>query len=341
MVKTLKKLFSRAEGYVFLIILALSVVIQLKSGLFFANNNLVDIGRSMIVPLIYALCAYMAFVSTGPDVSFPLIAALSSYIATMITIKTGYNGPVIVVFLIAAAMGMLMGAVNGIIIVKFRFPSLIVTLATSSIYSGILFGVFEAERTDLPENMYNYGKQSLFSVKNEATGLGSTMPTTFLIVVGLYIAAYLILNHTMAGRGVFALGGDEISAKRAGFNTDLIRFSVFTINGGLAAVAGVCYTVMSLRYLPTEFAGAEMVVIAAVILGGTRMTGGFGTLIGCILGTLLLTMVTNSLILVGIPVYYQKVVIGAFIVLGTALSASSGRKSRIKSQKQKGAVKNA
>ncbi len=81
---------------------------------------------------------------------------------------------------------------------------------------------------------------------------------------------------------------------------------IFVVNGALAAIAGICYTVMSQKYLPAELQAAEMIVIAAVILGGTRLTGGVGTLTGCVLGTLLLTMVTNSLILVGIPVYYKK-----------------------------------
>lgn len=323
----------------FIIIVVLSLLIQLRSGLFFTNNNIVDILRSMIVPLIYALCAYLAFVSTGPDVSFPLIAALSGYLATQITISTGYDGPIIVVFLIAIVFGVLMGAINGLIIVLFKFPSLIVTLATSSMFTGILFGVFEASRMDLPENMLNFGRAALLSVKNEETGLGSTLPVTFLIVVGLYILAYLILNKTLIGRSVFAVGGDEVSAERAGFHVKRIRFGVFAVNGGLAAVAGMCYTVMNLKYLPGEFSGAEMVVIAAVILGGTRMTGGFGTLTGCILGTLLLTMVTNSLILVGIPVYYQKICVGAIIVLGTAMSAFSARRktrTRIMAEAAKG-----
>ncbi len=324
--KEIKRLVARPEGYVFILIMIMSLVIQFRSGLFFANNNIVDIMRSMIVPLIYALCAYLAFISTGPDVSFPLIAALSSYLATEITLQMGYEGPVILSFLIAVVFGLLMGAVNGVIIVKFKFPSLIVTLATSAMYNGILFGVFEAGRMDLPQNLYDFGKASLLTVKNAQTGLGSTLPMTFLIVVGLYIAAYLVLNKTMVGRGVFALGGDEVSASRAGFKTDLIRFGVFTVNGALAAVAGMCYTAMSLKYLPGEFAGAEMVVIAAIILGGTRMSGGVGTLTGCVLGTLLLVMVTNSLILVGIPVYYQKIFVGAIIVAGTAMSAMSGSK---------------
>jgi Ribose/xylose/arabinose/galactoside ABC-type transport systems, permease components len=222
--------------------------------------------------------------------------------------------------------------------VKFHFPSLIVTLATSAIFSGILFGVFEAGRTDLPDTLYNFGQSALLSVKNPQSGLGSTLPSAFLVMIGLYVLVYLVLNHTMVGRGVFALGGDEISAERAGFNTKLIRFGVFTASGALAAIAGVCYTAMSLRYAPAEYAGGEMVVIAAVILGGTRMSGGVGTLTGCLLGTLLLTMVTNSLILVGIPVYFQKMFIGLFIIAGTAISALSSQKKGATKTKKKGAT---
>ncbi len=329
-----KSVAGRAEFYVFVIIAALSIIIEARSGLFLTSNNLVDLLRSLITPLIYALCAYLSFVSTGPDASFPLIAALSSYLTTAITLNIGYQGPVIVAFLIAVFFGALMGAVNGWLIVKFRFPSLIITLATSSVFSGILFGMFNAGRMELPANMYAFGKSMLFSVKDKTTGLGSNLPAAFLIMVLLYIAAYFILNYTMAGRSVFALGGDEVSAERAGFNCRRIRFWIFVINGGLAAVGGMCYTIMALRYLPTEFAGTEMVVIAAVILGGTRMTGGDGTLTGCVLGTLLLTMVTNSLILVGIPIYFQKAFIGAIIVIGTAVSAMSSRKKVQRSKEE-------
>ena len=339
MKKQMNKFVKQTEFWVFLIVLILSVIIQARSGAFFANNNLVDIARSMICPSIYAICALLAFVSTGPDVSFPLIAALSSYIAIIITYKTNYNGPWFVVFLIAMFFGAIMGALNGFIIVKYKFPSLIVTLGTSAIFSGILLGAFEAERMDLPETLQRFGKMTLLTVKNEKTGLGSSLPMTFLILIALYIIAYLILNYTMVGRGVYAVGGDEVSAERAGFNINKIRFGIFVINGMIAAIAGLSYAVMSMRYLPTEYAGGEMVVIAAIILGGTRLTGGVGTLKGCILGTLLLTMVTNSLILVGIPVYWQKVFIGAIIIIGTAIPAlqiyfGKGKKKEAKAGKE-------
>ena len=318
--KKLKKITKRSEFYVFVIILILSFVIQLRSGQFYTNNNIVDIARSMIVPLIYALCAFLAFISTGPDVSFPLIAALSSYLAIQLAFKTGYNGPWIVIFLVGMVFGAIMGAVNGFIIVKYKFPSLIVTLGTSSIFSGLLLGAFEAQRLDLPEPLANFGSKILLSVKNATTGLGAALPMTFLIVVVLYIIAYLVLNYTMVGRGVFAIGGDEISAERAGFNVKGIRFGIFVINGMLAAICGLTYAVNSMRYLPTEYSGAEMNVIAAIILGGTRMNGGVGSLTGCVLGTLLLTMVTNSLILLGVNVYWQRAFIGAIIIIGTAIT---------------------
>lgn len=336
--KFFKKMIKQTEFYVFLIIIVLALVIQARSGLFFTNNNIVDLLRSMIVPSMYAICALLAFVSTGPDVSFPLIAALSSYLALIITNNLGLEGtPWFVTFIIGIFFGCIMGALNGLIIVRYNFPSLIVTLGTSSLFSGILLGAFEAERMNLPKNLGTFGKASLVTVKNAKSGLGSTLPMTFLLMIVLYIIAYLVLNKTIVGRGVYAVGGDEVSAERAGFNVKGIRFGIFVVNGGIAAVAGLSYAVISMRYLPTEYAGGEMIVIAAIILGGTRMTGGIGTLKGCLLGTLLLTMVSNSLILLGISVYWQKVFIGAIIIVGTAVSAvqiHAGRKVKTRRKKE-------
>lgn len=323
-----KKISKRSEFYVFLIILILGLVIQFRTGLFFTNNNIVDLLRSIIVPSIYALCALLAFVSTGPDVSFPLVAALSSFLSITVVTKFNIGGPWFIPYLIGVFFGACMGALNGFIIVKYKFNSLIVTLGTSSIFSGILLGVFEAGRTELSDSLKGFAGASLLTVKNAKTGLGSTLPMVFLIMIVLYIIAYFVLNHTMVGRGIYAIGGDEVSAERAGFNVERIRFGVFVVNGMLAAIAGLSYAVISKLCQPTEYAGSEMTVIAAIILGGTRLTGGVGTLKGCILGTLLLTMVTNSLILIGIPVVWQKVFIGAIIIIGTGISAMQAHNSK-------------
>ena len=317
--KKVRSMLHQTEFYVFCIIIAFALIIQMRSGQFFTSNNLMDLVRSMIVPGIYAICALLSFVSTGADVSFPLIAALSAYIS--VTLGNRWNMGVIPIFLIAILTGCLIGCINGFFIVKYKFNSLIVTLGTSSICSGILFGAFEAGRTERPAKLLEVSKINIATVKNETSGLGSALPGTFLIMVALYILAWFILNYTMVGRSVYALGGDEISAERAGINVKKVRFGVFVVNGGIAAVAGLCYAMMSYFYMPNEYAGSEMLVIAAVILGGTRMTGGVGTLRGCLLGTFLLTMVSNSLILFGVSVYWERVVIGAIIIVGTAVSA--------------------
>ena len=329
-----KSIMKQTEFYVLCIIIAFSVIIQVRSGQFFTSNNLMDLIRSMIIPAIYALCALLSLVSTGADVSFPLIAALSAYIA--VTLGNNFSLGVIPIFIIAIGVGCLIGCINGFFIVKYKFNSLIVTLGTSSICSGILFGAFEAGRTELPDKLYKLSKINIATVTNAKSGLSSSLPVTFIIMIVLYVIAYLILNYTMAGRSVYAVGGDEVSAQRAGINVGKVRFLVFVVNGGIAAIAGLCYAMMSYFYLPNEYAGAEMLVIAAVILGGTRMTGGIGTLRGCLLGTLLLTMVANSLILLGISVYWEKVFIGAIIIIGTAISAMQAKSASKTTAKKKG-----
>jgi len=330
---SIKKITKQTEFYVFLIIVALSLLIQFRSGQFFTNNNIVDLMRSMVVPSMYAICAFLAFVSTGPDVSFPLIAALSSYATIVISLNIGYKGPVIWLYVLAGVFGLLMGAFNGFILVKYKFPALIVTLGTSAIFSGVLFGVLKARRMELPSTMLEFGKSSILTVKNADSGLGSQLPSTILILVGLYIVTYLVLNYTIVGRGVYAIGGDEVSAERAGFNVKMIRFGVFCANGVVASIAGMTYSSMTQFALPNEFSGAEMTVIAAIILGGTRITGGVGTLKGTLLGTFLIVMVANSLILLGIPVYWQRVFTGLIIIVGTAISVRKSSGSVKKSLK--------
>lgn len=329
MKKKISKLTGRSEFYIFIIIILLASFIQMRTGQFFVNNNIVDLLRSIIVPAIYALCALLAFVSTGADVSFPLVAALSTFLAINVSNKLGITDSWVFTYLVAMGFGALMGALNGFIIVKFRFNSLIVTLGTSSIFSGILLGTFEAGRTELNPGMMKFAEKSLLTVKNAQTGLGSTLPMVFLVMVALYIIAYFVLNHTIIGRGIYAIGGDEVSAERVGFHVNAIRFGVFVTNGIIAAIGGCSYAVLSKLCQPTEYAGSEMVVIAAIVLGGARLTGGVGTLTGCLLGTFLLTMVTNSLILIGVPVLWQKVFIGVIIIAGTAISAFQAYRSSL------------
>ncbi len=138
MPKRLKRLTRQSEPYIFLVILALCLLIEVRSGQFFTANNLVDIASAMVVPGLFAIGAFMVIVSGGIDVSFPALASLTSYATTKILLDAGYTGNIWLPILMSIAMGALLGAFNGIFIGYLGLPALIVTLGTSSVFKGIM-----------------------------------------------------------------------------------------------------------------------------------------------------------------------------------------------------------
>lgn len=317
----IKRIMKSTEPYVLAAIVLLSILIQSRSGQFFTGNNLVDLARSMVVPALFAIGAQLVIVSGGIDVSFPAVASLSMFITTKLLLNIDYGGSILLPYIMGAALGILMGLVNGFLIGYFRFPTLVVTLGTSSLFIGIMQGVLAARELPVPPAMYEHGKAKLFSAYNEGLGLSSDMPVTILILIGLLILTFMLLRYTMLGRGIYALGGDETSAKRAGFNVFGIKLFIYSYVGLIAGIGGIARASMMRNCHPTNLLGMEMTVIAAVVLGGTRVTGGLGTLTGTMLGMALMTIMSNSLIMLGIPTYWQKVFTGLIIIIGTGVSA--------------------
>src|SRR5690554_569513 len=163
----LKKLTSRNEPYIFLVLLALAILIEIRSGQFFSPNNLVDIASALVVPGLLAIGAFMVIVSGGIDVSFPALASLSFYATTKLLLDLKYEGGVILPFLIAIAIGALLGAFNGLFIGYFKLPTLIVTLGTSSVFKGLMQGALNSRQlTVIPVGMREWGKKALFIARN-------------------------------------------------------------------------------------------------------------------------------------------------------------------------------
>ena len=316
-----KRLVRRTEPYIFGAIALMSLLIQARSGQFFTGNNLVDLVRSMIVPALFAIGAQMVIVSGGIDVSFPAVASLSMYVTNQILYTADYSGPVILAYAMGGGLGLLMGALNGFLIAYFRFPTLVVTLGTSSLFVGIMQGVLGAHETPVPPSMSEHGQAFLFQATNAELGLSSEMPVTILLLLGALALVFFIMRYTMLGRGIFALGGDEVSAQRAGFNVFGTKMFIYCFVGAVAGITGIARACMMQNCHPTNLNGMEMVVIAAVVLGGTRVSGGLGSLTGAMLGVGLMTIMSNSLILIGVPTYWQKVFTGAIIIIGTGVSA--------------------
>ncbi|MDR1768353.1 MAG: ABC transporter permease [Propionibacteriaceae bacterium] len=310
------------ETYVFAVIVVVALVIQLRSGQFFTANNLVDLCNAMVVPGLFGIGAYLVLVSGGIDVSFPALASLAVYATTRWLVDTGYQGSVALPFLMVIALGSLLGAFNGIFTARLALPTLIITLGTSSVFSGVMQGVLNSVQIPkLPPGMADFGRAVIFVAQNPESGLTSDMPIAFWVLVAVGLAVFFLMRYTMFGRGVMAIGGDESAAARAGFNVKRIKFWLYVMVGAIAALAGLIRTCMMGQMHPTNLLGMEIMVIAAVVLGGTAITGGTGSLTGVMLGTLLIVIVQNSMILLGIPTFWQQFSLGVLIILGTGVSA--------------------
>ena len=316
-----RRLLGRSEPWVLASIVVLSLLIQARSGQFFTGNNLVDLVQAMIVPGLFSVGCMMVIVSGGIDVSFTAVASLAMYVTDRVLLSSHYAGSVLLAYAMSAGLGLVMGALNGLLIAYLRLPTLVVTLGTASLFTGLMFGAFSASASAVPPAIVAHSKEILFTAVNPQLGLTSNMPSQVLILVGVFALAFLLLRYTMVGRGIYAIGGDETAAERAGFNVRAIKMFLYCLVGVLAGITGIARISMIAYADPSTVLGMELTVIAAVVLGGTRVTGGVGTLTGTALGVALMIILANSLILMGIPTYWTRVFTGAVIIIGTGVTA--------------------
>jgi len=320
-----KKLFGKIEFYISIIIVLFCLLVEFRSRQFFTGNNIVDLIRSFTIPVMFCIGEMMVLISGDTDVSFPAIASMSMFIACF-QLGKAIDNP-ISYFAVAMLIGLLIGTLNGLIISYFRFPGLIVTLGTSSICFGIMQGVFHAREYPLPPSLLNVGQSKIFTAVNSQLGLSSDLPSITIVMVLLLAFGWFIMNKTMLGRGIYAIGGDDVAAQRTGFNVLGIRMFCYCFSGCMAGMIGVLRATMLQAIHPTNLSGIELTVIAACVLGGVKITGGKGTVLGAALGMALLTIISNSLILLGIDTKWQNVFVGLIIIIGTAVSAIQTKKT--------------
>ena len=316
----MKKLFKTHETYVALTVIALCLVIGIINPVFFSAPNIVNLFRNATVNGIMAFALMMGIIIGGIDVAFPAVAVCSMYLTTKTLETMGYEGPVVIPIIAAALIGTLLGLINGLIITKFDLPAFIVTLGTSSLYHGLLVWLVGSKPVNrLEPPLEAFGKMEIFRVTNETTS--AALPWTFLFMVGMAVVVWYILNKTMLGRTIFAIGGDRTSAERAGYPVKRTIVFTYTFIGMAGGLAGIIHAIQSQMCIPTDLMGCEMMIIAAVVLGGTTISVGRGTVLGTCLGLAVITIAKNSLILVGITATWQRFVLGLIIVIGTAVSA--------------------
>ncbi|GBQ71013.1 ribose/xylose/arabinose/galactoside ABC transporter permease [Ameyamaea chiangmaiensis NBRC 103196] len=301
------------------------VVIGSINPAFWDAANLFSLLRANVITGILALGVMIVMLSGGIDVSFPAFAIAAMYLTIKGMIALGYDG-VVLPFAVATMIGLLLGLINGLFVYGLRMIPLIVTLGTGTAVRGLLLGAVGSSQINIdrmPPALIGFGRLEFL----RSVGGGNGLSTMVVLYAALAVMVHLMLRHTLIGRSIFALGGSEEAARRAGFNVRTTIFFIYGMAGALAGCTGLLHGSMIWVANPRDMVGIELDVIAAVVLGGTSIFGGRGSVMGTMLGVFTLVLLTNSLIIMHIDTTWQRIVTGSIVILAAA--ATSWRDRRI------------
>ncbi|HEV2453259.1 MAG TPA: ABC transporter permease [Verrucomicrobiae bacterium] len=302
--------FSKYGIYFALVILAGTLAIWEPP--FRSLGNIENILQQISVNGILAIGMTLVIVTAGIDLSVGSVLALSAVVATSFARGNeeghGYHS-LVVPLAMGILTGLACGIVNGILIAKRRLAPFIVTLGMMTVARGLAL-------------VYSQGRPEInLSTAYDAIGDGLAGPGG--IVMAAVLAGIFILHFTRFGRYVYAVGGNELAAKVSGVNTDRVLIGVYAIAGALAGVAAIVESSRVMSGAPSAGEGYELNAIAAVVIGGTSLSGGVGTMAGTIVGVLIIGVMNNGLDLLGVSSYWQQVVKGAIIVCAVLLDRKS------------------
>ncbi len=300
----------RQYGGIIISLAVLCVVFSVMSPRFLAFNNFMN---SMQQVAVIAVAAYgMTYVILLGDIDLSIgsIIAVAGMVAAQ-AFAMGFGFVPAVALTLAA--GALMGALNGALSAKLMLPSFIVTVATMGIYRGMV---------SLPTN----GAPAM--IENDtwlAIGGESFLgiPIIIWIMAVLFVVNHIILSKTIFGRQVYLTGGNREAAIYSGIRVDRIKIIVFTISGMMAAISGMLLSSRLSSAQTNAGTGYELDAIAAVVLGGTSLAGGVGTIVGTILGALIIGVINNGMNMLSVPYFYQLIVKGAVILIAVWLDVRS------------------
>lgn len=302
---SMKKTIKEKLGIIIalVILIAFFALFPKTSGTFLTSGNMLNIFRQASTNLIVALAMTLVIILGGIDLSVGSIMALSGVVVGGLV---SYNGlPVWVAVIAAIVVGVLFGLFNGFVISKTAIPAFIVTLSTMNIGRGLAY-------------IYT-GGAPIRVVSDEFNFIGSgylgfiPVPVIYLIV--LTVIFVYMMNKTRLGRHIYAVGGNPEAARFSGINNAKITLLVYTLSGLMAAISGVVLASRMFSGQPTAGQGAEMDAIAAVVIGGTSMSGGIGTIGGTIIGGLIIAVLNNGLNIMNVSSFWQLVVKGIIILV--------------------------
>ncbi len=298
------------EAGIFVILMLMGVFLSLRTGTFLTSTNLFNVLRGFSWIAISAFGECLVIITAGIDLSVGSIMALSG-LMTALALTSGL--PVVPAIIVGLLTGTLIGLTNGVLVSKANLPPFIATLGTMSIARGISYGLTHGQPVrGFPKSVTVVGQYDL-----PIGSVAVPLPVIFMVVIAIVMS--LFLSRTVWGRHMYAVGGNEEAAKLSGINTGRVKLMVYILCGLLTAIGGLLMTARLGVAAPTAGLGYELDVIAAVVIGGTSLMGGEGTIVGVLIGAAIMQVLRNGLVLMGFPAYWQPAAIGLVIIAAITL----------------------
>lgn len=315
---TIKTLLEAKELTIFIIVLLFGTILSFATPYFLTTSNLLIILNGMALNMIMATGLTVSLIGGHTDFSIGSIFGCSAFAAGLL-MEAGFN----VVFSICAGLlfGTLLGAINGILVVKIKVLPIVVTMGTWMAYKGLgLIMVGNRALSGMPA--------SFKAIAQKWTVFG--LPTIIFVMLVVMILGIFALKYIKFFHESFFIGGNIESAKLAGINVNRFIVIAYMINGFLAALAGILMLSRIGSAPSTMGQGLEFQVITALLIGGVSFSGGEGSILGAFLGTLLMGMISNALAIFGINANMQQVIIGTILVFAVAMDESNRRRKERK-----------
>lgn len=297
-----------------LALLFLMFALSLLSDHFLRVNNFFNIIQQSSINLIIALGMTVVIISSGIDLSVGSVLALTGSSMSLLAV----NGvPPLLAILLGLLLGCLLGAINGFVISRTGIPDFIMTLGMLSAAKGLALVLTRGlPVTRLPRELVYLGSARLFGF----------LPMAGVVALVMVVLAWFILNYTKLGRAAYAIGGNREAAQAAGIDVRNYKVKIYALLGFFVAVASLVQLGRIYSANPLMGSGMELKAIAAVIIGGTNLFGGEGTISGTVIGALIMGVLSNGLNLLNVSSFWQEFFIGSLIVLVVVLNQLKRRK---------------
>lgn len=320
-----------------LVLLVLIIFASLLSEVFLSPNNILNVLRQVSANGILSIGLLMVIMTGGIDISIGSVVGVTSVMFAVLYDTASATGSfhwlmallgkivpdsragIIIPMILLLIVGGILGLFNGILICKAKIQPFIMTIGTLTLYRGIALLISDGKPVYMDS-------ETADKVKFLGDGRVLNIPTQVIVLIIIAVIMAFLLNETIFGRYIKAIGGNQEAARVAGINIDLYKTMAYVLSGVLAAAAGIVLTARTTTGDPTLGQSYEMDAIAACVIGGAKLTGGVGTIVGTVIGAIIIGIVNNILNLTNISTYYQYVVRGGIIILAVVFNSMEHKK---------------